>query len=289
MSVMLLLLVVLPKHASRLLNSHDRLEWLRPRQESFTGSIGVWHVVGFKPYSGSMSNWLEKYARKVEKRHFGVYVELEAMSAEDAASRIEAGEFPDLISFPAGFLNGGELKRLEDFCSETSNDAANSANGTAVPLAASCELMLYYPDSERIGEFGPDEALACGYSFEQFKAKKAPCCITDARGAGDMQRLLSAGKAEYFCVKPYKTETALVQFIGASAGIDEAKLDIAHELIGLLISEKAQEELAALGMLPAASDKAVQYEQSFLAEAYKLITEAGGVRIEPYKANEPSF
>ncbi len=293
MAVMLLLLVLLPKSAGSLLNSRDPLAWFRPKTEPFSGRISVWHIAKLKPYSGSLGAWIGKYAKKVEKRHFGVYIELESIAAEEAEQRLAAGVFPDIISFPAGFLSGNELAELDylkagDTGADTGseNGMENAASVRAVPLAASCELLLSYPEAEEKYIAGELQKEAEKHSFAEFKAGKAPCCITDVRGAGDMQRLLSANKAGYFTVKPVKSETELVQFFGVSARREEEKRGIAMELLEQLLSEKAQAELVKLGLMPlcAQAEKIeAQYEQSFLAQAYKIIRDAGGVVLKPFK------
>lgn len=41
---------------------------------------------------------------------FGVYFDVESISETEAEAKLQNGEFPDVISFPAGFLNGRELR-----------------------------------------------------------------------------------------------------------------------------------------------------------------------------------
>lgn len=280
---MLVLLVMLPKYASSILISSGASDWYKPKNEPFTGRITVWHLVGFKPYEGSYSLWLEKYARRIEKRHFGVYLELEAMTVDEARERISKGEAADIISFPAGALYEGELRDLSISGAKGQGSDTDNLMGTAIPIAASCELILYYPEGDSIENQEPNETLAKNYSFEQFKSKKAPCCITDARGAGDMQRLLSNGKADYFSVKAFASDTSLVQFIGIHRDSKAEITALCTEFFELLTSENAQIELAELGLLPLASQTNVNYEQSFLTDAYRLITQSDGVKLEPFR------
>ncbi|MBR3299836.1 MAG: hypothetical protein IKI64_11680 [Clostridia bacterium] len=286
LAAMLLLLVMLPKYASGLLSAHDPLEYFRPHKEAYSGTISIWHAVGFKPYSGSMGAWLEKYAKRIEKRHFGVFFDLKAMSAEEARTRIGKGEFPDIISFPAGLLQGSELRPMQLEAGEP--DAVGGEKAPkAIPLAASCELILYCPDSTELPESGPSEEMAREFTFEQFKLGKAPCCICDVRGAGDMQRLLERNKAKLFSVMPFKTDTELVQYLGISQALSEEKEQYARELLELLMSSSAQNELAELGLLPLALTDEAEFEQSFLDEAYSLILENSGVITAPFKRAQP--
>ena len=60
--------------------------------ESYQGIISLWHIVGFKSYQGSMGAWLEKAAATLEKKHKGVYFEVESMTFSDYEARRERGE-----------------------------------------------------------------------------------------------------------------------------------------------------------------------------------------------------
>ena len=267
---MLMLIVLLPKYASGLLGARSVLDWLAPKKESFSGVITCWHIVRFKPYSGSMGSWLEKYAKRMEKRHFGVYFEVESITEAEAERRRAAGLFPDVISFPKGAVNSDELLEMQ---SEISDMQMQQIGARA--LAASCELLLIYPDkTDETGEELIESAK--NHSFEEFRSGKAPCCISDVRGAGDMQRLADAGKADAFDVQPFSNETELVQFVGVSCGIEAEKLPYALEYIELITGDAAQTELASIGLMPMNAQAQSVYEQSFLTEAYRMIAESGG-------------
>ena len=110
LAAVLLFMIYLPKCAGKMLERDQYREWLEPEEEEFSGVINVWHVVRFKPYMGSVGAWLKKIADRAERRHFGVFFEVESISEAEAESRLQNGEFPDVISFPAGFLNGRELR-----------------------------------------------------------------------------------------------------------------------------------------------------------------------------------
>ena len=110
LAAVLLFMIYLPKCAGKMLERDQYREWLEPEEEEFSGVINVWHVVRFKPYMGSVGAWLKKIADRAERRHFGVYFEVESISEAEAEAKLQNGEFPDVISFPAGFLNGRELR-----------------------------------------------------------------------------------------------------------------------------------------------------------------------------------
>ena len=82
--------------------------------ESYQGIISLWHIVGFKSYQGSMGAWLEKAAATLEKKHKGVYFEVESMTFSDYEARRERGEKADMYSFPLGYAdyNSRRLKEM---------------------------------------------------------------------------------------------------------------------------------------------------------------------------------
>ena len=267
----LLLVVYLPQFADAFLGRDYYREWMEPKQEEFGGVITVWHVVGFKPYLGSLGSWLSQRARSVEKRHFGVYFEVESISADEAEKRVSEGKFPDVLSFPNGWCSGSELAVLEGEYDVDVSSGMDMAVLRAVPYTASCEVMLYYPSKITASELAEDPSIAQDNSLEDFKKAKVSCCIADARAAGDLQRALVAGKADYFETLPFKNETELVQYIGIGADCEPAKLPYIAELFNLILGEKAQSSLCSIGLMPLNPNAERKFDQAFLMEAYGLL------------------
>ena len=163
LAAVLLFMIYLPKCAGKMLERDQYREWLEPEEEEFSGVI---NVVRFKPYMGSVGAWLKKIADRAERRHFGVFFEVESISEAEAESRLQNGEFPDVISFPAGFLNGRELRIMNgteifgidgtavDFgdgygAGELPAGFDCGMDGRtlrALPFAAGCKLALFYPE-----------------------------------------------------------------------------------------------------------------------------------------------
>ena len=115
-------------------------------QETFAGIITLWHIVDFKPYAGSLGTWLSDRAATFEKRHFGVFINVTAMTVEECAARMERGERADVYSFPMGW---GYMERFAPLPElETAVKPAlagtGSQDGTAygVPYAMSGYFLL---------------------------------------------------------------------------------------------------------------------------------------------------
>jgi hypothetical protein len=94
------------------------------RQENFEGFLTLWHIAD---YPNSCRSQLNKCIKQIEKQNLHVFIDAESLSAKTAAERMGKGEFPDIISFSAGFLedsqnlselapNDAILEKLKDTC-----------------------------------------------------------------------------------------------------------------------------------------------------------------------------
>ncbi len=72
------------------------------KQDSFTGIISLWHIVGFKAHTGSVSTFLNACVSEFEKSHFGVFISVTPMTEEEYKENISAGKRADIYSFPLG-------------------------------------------------------------------------------------------------------------------------------------------------------------------------------------------
>ena len=141
----------------------------------------MWHVVGARPYVGSIGAWLEKQASEYKKRFIGVYFSVKAYSVEEAAQEMERGILPDILSFPSGAYPE-ELFR---------------SNGTEASPLPDPELLFL---SKRVAAYDPSlnedgcSLLSSIGSEEDFKKGKCRACVCDVRSAGNMLRTVQMGK-----------------------------------------------------------------------------------------------
>lgn len=230
-------------------------EWLKGKRERDSQIINVWHVVDFKPYSGSLGGWIEKRARKYFSDHSGVYYEVCSVSPEEAESMLERGMKPDVVSFawgrfPASFFTPAEANDTE--------------KPFALPYCASCRVLVYDPTA-----FTDKDALISeAGTSEQFKAGKADSCVCDLRGAGDLWRASIMGKCRPFEVKPLDEQTELIQYLGIHSEVSEAKLTYAQGFIEYLLNEDSQKSIAELGLLPIRKVD-VRFEPGWIGAIYK--------------------
>lgn len=273
LAAIMLFMIRMPRFAEKMMSRNQYREWLEGRNEPFRGIIKVWHIAGFKPYIGSLGSWLKGNASKIEKKHFGVYFDIESVTVEEAESRMAAGESPDMFSFPFGMFTGSELCRLSGEYETDISSGMDMSVLKAVPYAASCNIILYYPNKISVSEILENIESAGGGSAESFKKGKTGFCAADAREAGNLMRALTAGKIEYFDTLPTFHETKLIQYLGISADCAEIKKAYIEELICFAVSEKAQSGLSELGLMPLNRNAKINFEQPFLTEAYALLKE----------------
>lgn len=157
----MLFLVISPEYIITNANRDPYREWRLPEDEAFTGIIDVWHIVGFKAHNGSVSNWLEKRASALEKKHFEVFFEVSAMTLDEYKLRIEQGDRADVYSFPLGLFYQDELLSLGeyelswsgyDIYEQALYAGQNSAIQYAVPFMYSGYALLI--NSDMAGERG---------------------------------------------------------------------------------------------------------------------------------------
>lgn len=242
-------------------------EWIEQHGEPAVGMIEIWHVVKFKPYIGSLGSWLDKAAAKCYSRYIGVYYKVRSVTDEEAASLAERGLKPDVISFSHGSVPITSLQPM----SSLPDDAAFSSgirfeNCYALPYCSSGLLLLYTP--EAASQYDISDLERSAGTAEDFKAGKAASCVTDIRGAGDLDRAQLAGKCPYFEAVRADSETPLVQYIGLSSNVSDAKRPYCEELMRYITGETAQQSLSAIGLIPILPGLKVHYDRKWLESLY---------------------
>lgn len=139
-------LVFMPPYIESGLKQDPYSEWVMPEDEGYTGIITVWHIVEFRPYAGSVGTWLSERGKELEKKHYGVYVEVLAMSAAECEARFARGESADMYSFPMGWGYAERFIPLEQGFSGLKEGLAETGmqEGTtyAVPFLMSGYTLL---------------------------------------------------------------------------------------------------------------------------------------------------
>ena len=103
-AVLTVAVVLLPQKLYPGLNEDKILsEMYRRREAYYYGVINLWQTDCFEGGTGSRANWLKNIVGGFEKKHNGVYVNVESVSPEIALKLISSGQKkPDIISFGCG-------------------------------------------------------------------------------------------------------------------------------------------------------------------------------------------
>lgn len=269
----------------------------REERESYQGIITVWHIAGFKPYQGSLGTWVGKVAESVEKRHDGVFIEVDSITMEEYQARIERGEQPDVFSYPLGCVYVEQLMELDAELPVLRGNLGSTGSREGrlygVPYAASGYLLIH--NQRLMQEQGtglnevssrlksgstaaagdPVQAAIYGVSgellsMEDFSEGNAVAVFADVRAAGDLVRKIQNGKGFPVEFSSCGNYTDLVQFIGINVNADAEKISYIYELIGLCLREDNQTKLMSIGLMPALEE--IQAEKAD-AEAVALMFE----------------
>jgi len=283
-----------PPHLRAALSSDPYRAFFLPERPAWNGILTLWHVVGFKPYQGSVTAYLESCVATYEKANPGIYVEVLGMDPAGMEERLDRGERPDIWSFSCGSLYPEQLAPLNltevpDFVGNL-RPAAWEGVTYAVPYLYSGHFLLgnplrvqdaglSWPGAEGVTaeylQTALDAALGgrpqltvtafdgarLGLAGEaspegDFTAGQVALRIGDARAAGDLsRRQTNDPKAFTFDAMPLSDGfTDQVQYLGLAAGIDEDAAVHARALIGTFLESRAQGKIAALGAMPAVAE-----------------------------------
>ncbi len=84
---------------------------LREEEQSanYTGNLSLWHIVSFKTGGNTGISFLRNRIREFEKNNPYVFIDLTALDMEEAGALLAAGQTPDILSFPLGFIENSDF------------------------------------------------------------------------------------------------------------------------------------------------------------------------------------
>ena len=106
--LLLLLLAALAAGVPRLTAAlpTDRQALIGRKYDGWSGVLRLWACPGWQPGAGSFTGWLNRCGAAFEKRHPGVYIQVETVDADALRSWSDAGVSPpDLLLFSPGALD----------------------------------------------------------------------------------------------------------------------------------------------------------------------------------------
>ncbi len=138
---------------------HEMLEEkTENREKGYRGIIYVWHVVGFKPYTGSLGSTLASVAKSVEKKHSGVFFEVKAMDVNEYELRKKSGERADIVSFPLSIAKTVDPLSLDPACElmlpVSWHGIGKAEDGTIKALPYTASACLLFVNSALLQDLG---------------------------------------------------------------------------------------------------------------------------------------
>ncbi|MEG1547733.1 MAG: hypothetical protein RR527_03240 [Clostridia bacterium] len=293
-----LYLVFVPGYLIANLGVNHYTDWKRGEPVQPVGIIKIWHIAGFKTYSGSVGSWLSERAKKIERKHYGLFFDILSMSLEECNERVQRGETADIYSFPSGWGYVEQFAPMErEYALAYDLQLTGCVNATpyAVPylfsgyalvvntfLAQSSGLTTIEGDpaqwlaktvasSQATIAGNPVVAAVLGLNCQiedisKFIDGKCAIALCDYKTIGTLAARQMDGKGFVFDVYPVTEYTDQVQFIGFSRNISVAKMQGATEFVDSILSEKSQKSLTGLG---AASVINIEPDASALPDAIK--------------------
>ncbi len=234
----------------------------------YKGSIVLYHIVRHRPYSGSLTQWLNNRAEEYEKTHKGVYFAVEGMDEEHFYERVEHGRKPDAYSFFSGSIYPDLLKEIPDL--QFSFRQGLFQTDRCIPYAYSgyCRLIRE-PDAAGEKVYCPDDLLAARMNIGYSSAAEdhADILYLDLRRAGDLIRYHNGFSLSE--IEPIDHFTDAVCWMGIDRSASDEKTQVLMDFMDYLLSPESQQKLNAIGMLSAVSSVKNTPSSSMLKSVFK--------------------
>jgi hypothetical protein len=217
------------------------------------GTIVLYHIVRHRPYTGSLTQWLKSRAAAYEKKHKGVYIEIEGMDEAHFAERLQGGRRPDAYSFFSGTMYPDRLKCIENLHFPYRDGLFQTDR--CVPYCYSgYTKLIRTPDGSQERVFFANDILAAraGPVRRTETEDRADVLYLDLRRAGDLIRYRDGFALA--SPEPLDSFTDAVCWLGIDRDTDDAKSEILLDFFAYLLEPDPQQTLNALGLMSVRSD-----------------------------------
>ncbi len=223
------------------------------KEAEYRGSVLLYHIVRQRPYSGSLTQWLKDRAKEYEKKHRGIFIEIEGMDEASFYERIENGRKPDAYSFFTGSVYRDRLQVLAYPDIEMRSGIFMTDRAVPYCYTGFCRL-LKNPDGSGNKAFWADDILAARMNAAKDDAPEeiADILYLDLRRAGDLIRYRDGFAVS--AIEPVDSFTDAVCWIGVDRDTDAEKTNAIRGFIAYLLEADPQKTLNALGLMSVRSD-----------------------------------
>ncbi len=223
------------------------------KEPAYTGSIVLYHIVRHRPYTGSLTQWLRDRAKIYEKKHKGVFIEIEGIDEDALYERIENGRIPDAYSFFSGSLYPDRLQTIPDLTVPLKPGLKQADRAVPYCYSGYCRLVRT-PESADGKAYYCDDILAARLHAGQNDAAedRADVLYLDFRLAGDLIRYKEGFALA--ATEPIDEFTDAVCWIGIDRETDADKANAILGFIAFLSEQESQQSLNALGLMSVRND-----------------------------------
>ncbi|MBQ9832283.1 MAG: hypothetical protein IJO48_00975 [Clostridia bacterium] len=278
-------LIMMPQVILEQLEENPYNEFIKTDYPEKASVLTLWHIVEFKPYSGSLSSYFTQYSSQFEKKHNGVFAEVSAMTVDEYRERVKRGESADIYSFPLSLSDEMPLCAVpydeKKYSFPVSGYGIVSGERIAVPYALSgeflvCNSAMIQKKDIQINKENAAEFAEGAEAQELFLEGKAAMTVMDAGTLGTTERRYNSGKGFAVEAYPMASEYTLVQLIGISKDADKIDKENAAAYIDELFSKEQTEKLCSLGMIPVieCDDANIEFESVYIRQLYELLNSA---------------
>ncbi len=170
-AVLVALFTFAPAFVEKPLTTDFARQWLEPKREDWLGVLHVWHIGLWQAGKGSGSHFLAARGKEFERRHPGVFVEVESMTPDGALECFARGEAPDVVSFPGGWGQAATLSafeespQMEGIYEHLLISGQSGSKQLALPYMLSCYMLMYNEDLFSDADIeAPLQAEAAGFT-----------------------------------------------------------------------------------------------------------------------------
>ena len=222
-------------------------------RDRYKGVIVLYHIVRHKPYAGSLTQWLKERAAEYEKKHKGIYIEIEGMDEKHFYERLENGRRPDAYSFFSGTLYKDRLSNIDDLMFPYRSGLFQTDRCVPYCYTGYCRLVKTADASEDKTYYAND-LLAARDEDQKADAseEKADVLYLDMRRAGDLIRYRDGFTTSV--IEPIDNFTDAVCWLGIDRETDTQKSAAILGFLSYLMEPESQQTLNALGLLSVRSD-----------------------------------
>ena len=250
------------------------------KEQAYRGTITMYHIVRQRPYSGSLSNWLQKRADEYEKKHRGSVIAVEGMDEATFYERLAHGRRADAYSFFSGSVYRDLLSDLPEMSVPLREGLKQTDR--AIPYCYSGYARLLRNQTEaNTKQYCASDVLAAYLDAGENNAeeKNADELCLDLRRAGDLIRYVDGFETAE--IKPIDNFTDAVCWIGIDRDTSTEKHAVIESFIEWLLREESQQKLNALGLLSVRADVRDNAPESMLKEVFKTYETL--VTVDPFR------